>query len=297
MYTYYKIIVVGAGSPNDYPELRIEDVNQYTSSNPYDSTTQPHDPLGTPPPPEVMTIHNFGKSGYRYCSKCATWKPDRAHHCSRENKCILRMDHHCPWFAVCIGFFNQKYFVQLLCYVALYATILCLETVVVLYKFFSQELYNDQIISINVVALFVVSLAFAVSVSIFAGFLIYLVLYNYTTIEFQERRWNHSGNASDQAFQYQFDDRNTKEKLGNIYDLGYSKNWKSIMGPNWIHWIFPITLTNNSIHSNLLNGINFEVNQEVYDKWCYNAQLQDQLNQQLSNYKSRNRRETTQNEA
>lgn len=33
----------------------------------------------------------------RYCEKCTQVKPDRSHHCGVCEKCILKMDHHCPW--------------------------------------------------------------------------------------------------------------------------------------------------------------------------------------------------------
>jgi palmitoyltransferase len=36
---------------------------------------------------------------YRICEKCFMIKPDRAHHCSVCDSCVLKMDHHCPWFA------------------------------------------------------------------------------------------------------------------------------------------------------------------------------------------------------
>ncbi|CAO3569655.1 unnamed protein product [Mortierella alpina] len=46
----------------------------------------------------------------RWCQFCKTVKPDRCHHCSECNRCVLRMDHHCPWVNGCIGFGNYKYF-------------------------------------------------------------------------------------------------------------------------------------------------------------------------------------------
>ena len=57
--------------------------------------------------------------GVRICARCLKAKPDRTHHCSVCNKCILRMDHHCPWVANCIGFANYKYFLNMLLYTAL----------------------------------------------------------------------------------------------------------------------------------------------------------------------------------
>lgn len=32
-----------------------------------------------------------------YCSTCSRYKPDRAHHCREVDRCVLKMDHFCPW--------------------------------------------------------------------------------------------------------------------------------------------------------------------------------------------------------
>ncbi|KAJ8303223.1 hypothetical protein KUTeg_019619 [Tegillarca granosa] len=45
------------------------------------------------------------------CPKCVSIKPDRAHHCSICQRCIRKMDHHCPWVNNCVGENNQKHFV------------------------------------------------------------------------------------------------------------------------------------------------------------------------------------------
>lgn len=52
----------------------------------------------------------------RYCLVCHLFKPERCHHCSTCGSCMLAMDHHCPWLATCIGYFNRKHFLLTLFY-------------------------------------------------------------------------------------------------------------------------------------------------------------------------------------
>lgn len=46
-----------------------------------------------------------------WCMHCKLWKPPRAHHCSFNQRCVLRMDHYCPFTGNCIGFRNHGHFI------------------------------------------------------------------------------------------------------------------------------------------------------------------------------------------
>lgn len=279
------VIKTGPGSPLDYPELRLS--GTYGESGASSVSSEQGQSLLNPrraPPVEILVSHarDRGEPCLRWCAKCEVWKPDRCHHCSTCKTCFLRMDHHCPWFSCCIGFRNHKFFIQFL----LYAFLFCVEVFSVsfylLYDFFANEQYaSNKYLSLNLVFLAVISISFLISLGCFAGFLIYILLKNTTTIEFQDLRWNYLG---DKSAEYIYDSHGNKKNVSNFYDLGLKRNWQAVMGKSWIYWILPIRATQDSL-SGFNNGLNFEVDEEVFDMYCQNQQLQDQLNQQLQRYR------------
>lgn len=290
MIAYFRTIHTGPGSPLDYPQLKID----HFSENPFGDSRGLNGTTGPRPnqePPEFMTVHTLklgGNQGFRYCGKCNCWKPDRTHHCSKSGKCILKMDHYCPWFSICIGYFNYKFFVQFLYYTAAYCWIAFGITFKILYDIFATDKYQEDYISINLILLCVLSLTFGISLGLFAAFSLYMISKNTTTIEFQEQRWNYRGID---RYNYEFDANGKQKKLSNIFDLGKRRNFKEVFGDGWWTWLLPVSVTEKVANAGFRNGINFKINDEVYKKWCHNAELQNQLNEQLLSFKDRVRRE------
>ncbi|KAF2723289.1 DHHC zinc finger domain-containing protein [Polychaeton citri CBS 116435] len=52
----------------------------------------------------------------RWCRRCESPKPPRAHHCKTCKRCISKMDHHCVWTANCVSHVTLPHFVRFLFY-------------------------------------------------------------------------------------------------------------------------------------------------------------------------------------
>jgi len=156
-------------------------------------------------------------SGYqvprRSCKTCLIPKPDRAHHCRRCNKCVLKMDHHCFFVNNCIGFHNYKYFFNFLCWMMVF-TLLVIAVVI---RDGIFNLHDDEYIRFT--ALVAGILSFAAFIFVFRLFYYHckFVVYGLTTIEHEEK----------------------KLKGGHLYDLGCARNCAQIFGKNPCGWCIP----------------------------------------------------------
>jgi len=160
----------------------------------------------------------------RYCKMCNVWKPDRTHHCSICNRCILNMDHHCPWINNCVGFYNRKFFIQLLSYAYTTIIIVVLTSVYdVSVHFMGMMRYSSgetstsyMVTSAIIVLVFSFSVLLLCTLTNFFKFHLKLVLENYTTIENLER----------------------EEGAKSKFDIGRSRNWEQVFGSNpWLWWL------------------------------------------------------------
>lgn len=60
-------------------------------------------PQWRPANPEHMKL-------LQYCDLCECYKTPRSHHCRKCDRCVMKMDHHCPWINTCCGHFNHAHF-------------------------------------------------------------------------------------------------------------------------------------------------------------------------------------------
>lgn len=134
------------------------------------------------------------------------------------------MDHHCPWVANCIGFYNYKYFLNML----FYASVTSLIVVVTAYPVFLAMLGNDDIniyLAYFVVTAWILSVAFCLVITAFFSFHLWLLSNQFTTIEFCE------------------DKRDKKEQAqgakASPYNLGCCANFSTVLGKNFLCWCFP----------------------------------------------------------
>jgi len=171
---------------------------------------------------EGTDFQDYGE-GWRACRRCHTGKPPRTHHCSVCRRCVMKMDHHCPWVNNCVGFYNYRYFCLFLVYTAagcLYTALTCLLPLTLHYG-----AHHNQML----VFVFVLTLSVLFALSLFITWHVYLVATNQTTIEFYSNRMD----AADM--------RKRGERWANPYSVGMRANFEQVFGMsrNVFVWLLP----------------------------------------------------------
>lgn len=128
---------------------------------------------------------NDFNSARKWCRTCWAPKPDRAHHCSSCGRCVLRMDHHCPWVSQCVGHRTHAAFLHLLTCITLLSLYIGINAVLVLYAFLFAPVAQpvQDTTALHCLFLVILGLIFAMVIGSFLGFHIYLAFTNQTTLE------------------------------------------------------------------------------------------------------------------
>ncbi|SMR48581.1 unnamed protein product [Zymoseptoria tritici ST99CH_1E4] len=188
-----------------------------------------------------VTAKSDGKQ--RFCKKCQCIKPDRAHHCSSCGKCVLKMDHHCPWLATCVGLHNYKPFLLFLIYTSLFCWVaFAISAWWVWAAITDNEQMEQSILVVNTIILSVLAGIIGLVLSGFTGWHIYLVLTGQTTIESLEK--TRYLTPLRQTMEHQFQSQRTYLSADGTHDPAYSPVEEQ-----------PLTDRIKEFHANALPGI------------------------------------------
>lgn len=179
--------------------------------------------------PEKLKCECNEKGAHRFwfCAKCDNLKPPRSHHCWICKKCIMWMDHHCPWVGNCVGFNNHKYFVDFLFWAATGNLVESISYILTYYSAMYEIRYSYIVCCI---------LALSLVCSLYSLFLfqIFACFHSLTTIEMEN-----------------FD------SIANPFDLGFYGNLKQLMGSNIYMWLIPVEGTGWGA-----NGVDYPLNDD-----------------------------------
>lgn len=200
LFNYYHCIVTDPGAPPDFQDLEV----------------------GTPLSTSFGTYAEpNGTTTIRWCKKCKKIKPPFTHHCHVCNRCILKMDHHCPWMSGCIGFHNYRFFFLFLLYLWLGCIYAAAMSTIPLLRSLNEP--NGEP-STAVLFTFIMSAAILIALTVLLVWHVYLVATSQSTIDFYSNR------------QSRREARREGKVWANTFDMGVRQNFKNVFeveGPWW----------------------------------------------------------------
>ncbi|XP_041985688.1 probable palmitoyltransferase ZDHHC24 [Aricia agestis] len=169
------------------------------------------------------------KSNWTLCSVCECLRPPRAWHCNSCDICILKRDHHCTFFACCIGYFNHRYFMYFTLYIF----------IAMVYAFYYNVIYMSQFVKWNhgliILKCIFPLLSFVID---FGNESFYIMVIDINVIV---------GAFTGFLFIYHFNNLSQgkvtpERKVNNndSYDMGWKRNLVEVFGCRWYWtWVSP----------------------------------------------------------
>ncbi|XP_050529166.1 palmitoyltransferase ZDHHC15-like [Daktulosphaira vitifoliae] len=187
----------------------------------------------------ISTVTN--SNDVRFCVKCRVIKPDRSHHCSLCGKCVIKMDHHCPWVINCVSYSNYKFFVLFLIYNLLMNVFVVTTSLSFVLKYWKTTLNletQEKPYKIHIILLFTIASLLSVTLFSMLVYHIYLLSKNCTTLE----------SFRPPKFMESYDK--------NGFNLGFYRNIQEVFGKNILLWFIPL-------FTSLGDGVTFELNKKI----------------------------------
>ncbi|GMR30636.1 hypothetical protein PMAYCL1PPCAC_00831, partial [Pristionchus mayeri] len=169
-------------------------------------------------------LPNTVQAGFRFCHSCRAQSPPRAYHCPVCDSCAFRRDHHCSFGAVCVGHFNQRYFLAAV--VSLW--IITATVVVYNWPWLSSRMGNFSVVQWW--QILVPHLALVLRLISFTQFFSVLVM-SFSLVTFLFVTYL----LTAQIFCLARGQTRVEYLLEvHAYQLGFFQNMKSALGPNWL---------------------------------------------------------------
>ena len=125
----------------------------------------------------------------KWCSTCSIWRPDRSRHCREKDRCVLKLDHFCPWVGGIVSEQSMKYFILFNSYTFLYTIFDWVLAAVCIAQRNRQRSLDGNIVAMLILGLFFMGLTGGIGVSAVLN-----ALTNHTTVENtvepSGHRWN-----------------------------------------------------------------------------------------------------------
>jgi len=165
----------------------------------------------------------------QWCVTCKGYKAPRAHHCRKCGRCVLKMDHHCPWINNCVGHYNHGHFAAFLASAVSGCSLACVSLSFSLYyglnrtwyQFYGTGLEPKVVLTLWTLLGTLFGLGLAIGVVVAVGLLLYFqmrsILRNQTGIEDWIRE------------KAEYRTRNEADKFIWPYDLGRLENLRQVL--------------------------------------------------------------------
>ncbi|KAJ3372640.1 hypothetical protein GGF31_001662 [Allomyces arbusculus] len=176
-------------------------------------------------------------SAMRVCLKCSSPKPERCHHCSICDRCVLKMDHHCPWLNNCVGHYNHRYFVVFLVYLSVGCLLFSVlaapyvPTALDMMAEWPESYYDRQLF----IFCYMIAVILGLVLTGMAAWHVYLLLTAQTQLEWMDRR-----ELPDDESDPESDEEDLRY---NPYNLGWQGNLRVFLNSPaypWYYVLFPI---------------------------------------------------------
>ena len=225
----WSYLAVALTDPGRVPRIWPWDPKQPDPRPDADLSLLEHASVSTPLTTRVRGLERKLDGRTRFCKKCRLYKPDRTHHCKKLGRCVLEMDHWCPWVRNTVGYRNRKYFFLAVTYGWMTLFAYC----VVLGPYLRTASGLQSVLDYFIIFCYILAVLECGLLLALWTFHIFLTVHAFTTIEFREKHLAKETKVARSG------DKLRELYKQSLYDLGVYQSFKHLLGPNVLLWWIP----------------------------------------------------------